>query len=331
VGTLRLGNKVVDTYFSLFGEKENDITYAIGWGFRESPTLLIEFLKHHTKISITPDEAKDALIRLQNYEDDGGFTDIEVIVKGSVFIVIEAKKGWVVPRRDQLMRYQQRFELHHELNSRFIVLSECNNVFAAAELRHINLPFDVIPVSWSDVLITIRKTERLIRGKERHTIAHLRQYLSGVITMQEIESNMVYCVSLKNATPPGWSISLIDMVEKKNKYYYPVGEGGWPEPPNYLAFRYSSKLQYIRHVESYEIVKNLHDVLPEIPFVSTEGDLNYVLNLGPPFKPDHEVKNGDIWPNGRIWCMLDTLFTEETIKAAKELTDKRLEMNKLRM
>ncbi|MCG2728873.1 MAG: hypothetical protein L6276_01100, partial [Acetobacterium sp.] len=44
--------------------------------------------------------------------------------------------------------------------------------------------------------------------------------------------------------PESFGLSWIDIVEKRNKYFHPMGMNGWPkEPPNYIAFRYYGKLQ----------------------------------------------------------------------------------------
>ena len=132
-------------------------------------------------------------------------------------------------------------------------------------------------------------------------------------------------ISVANALGYAWN-KPVKAVEVKKKYFYPVGEKGWPEPPNYMAFRYKGKLQYICHVESYEIVEQLHDSIKEIE-PDNEEPLHYVLKLGPRIIPSSEVKNGKIWPNGRYWCMLDTLLTCKTVKEARDLTKKRLGEN----
>jgi hypothetical protein len=71
------------------------------------------------------------------------------------------------------------------------------------------------------------------------------------------------------------------------------------------------------HVEEYEISDKLSNFLP-VP--DEDNGLHYVLKLGPSFKPNHEVWNGDIWPNGRVWFDIDTVFVCETGKDAIELS-----------
>ena len=73
--------------------------------------------------------------------------------------------------------------------------------------------------------------------------------------------------------------------------------------------------------QGYEVFRNPHEKLPEIPKV--EWQPHFLYKLGPAFGPDKEVKTGKIYPNGRVWCMLDTLFTEDTIFDARDVSKKR--------
>jgi len=47
------------------------------------------------------------------------------------------------------------------------------------------------------------------------------------------------------------------------------------------------------------------------------------------FAPNREVRVGGIYPNGRVWCMLDTLFTSRTIARARDISKKRWEREEL--
>jgi hypothetical protein len=62
-----------------------------------------------------------------------------------------------------------------------------------------------------------------------------------------------------------------------------------------------------------------------LPFDEEEWEPHFLLALGPAFKPENEIKNGKIWPNGRYWIDLDTFFTCMTIQDARDLTQKRAE------
>jgi hypothetical protein len=144
--------------------------------------------------------------------------------------------------------------------------------------------------------------------------------------IQNIESNWVLSVVLSRDTPKDWNISWMDIVKKKNRYFHPAGWNGWPKNPvNYIGFRYDGKLQSIHHIENYEIFTNPHDHIPEIPNYNWEPC--FIYRLGPSIELPKQIRNGRIFPSARIWCMIDTLFTCETIHDAMKLSKKRVEDN----
>lgn len=140
--------------------------------------------------------------------------------------------------------------------------------------------------------------------------------------MEMKHSNRVFVVSL-GRIKEGWSISNRDLVEKKGRYFFPVGNR-WPDPPpNYLAFRYDGKLQSIHHVRSYVTFTRPSELFPEAP-KTQEWPLHYCVKLGPAIKPPHEVLNGPrIKMSTRVYCLLDTLLTNHTISDALTETEVR--------
>ena len=141
--------------------------------------------------------------------------------------------------------------------------------------------------------------------------------------MQPQESNWVYVLALAQGSPNGWNISWIDIVKEKLKYFHPLGGRGWPKvPPNYIAFRYNGRLQSIHHIESYTVFTNPHQEIPEI--TSEEWGPHFLYFLGPAMKPSKEIKTGKIYPNGRVWCMLDTLLVCDTVAEARDLSKHRM-------
>ena len=143
--------------------------------------------------------------------------------------------------------------------------------------------------------------------------------------MKPVDSNMVYVVSLPWKRPPGWDLSFVDIAQEHRKYMHPVGGSGWPkEPPNYIAFRLGGKLLSIHHIDDYKVFRRPHDEIAGIPS-AVEWEDHFLYTLGPAFGPRVPPTNGRIWPNGRYWCMLDTLFTCSTIAEARDLTRDRLE------
>lgn len=59
-----------------------------------------------------------------------------------------------------------------------------------------------------------------------------------------------------------------------------------------------------------------------MPDVIENGNY-FVYKLGPAIIPTKEVENGKIYPNGRVWAMLDTLLTSDTISEARDISKAR--------
>jgi len=318
---LLLHGKEVRSVFNLLGENENDLTYSLGWALSQSPHFLKAFIQ--TALTIQP-TLENVKIRLQHSETNAGITDIEIESPGEFFIVVEAKRGWNLPGKSQLEKYavRQGFLANKRFPTKLLVLSECSREYAVMHLAATKINgVQIAPISWKEIADVARKARKGSTHAGKRLLSELLTYFRGLMTMQNVDSNWVYVVSLGSGTPSGWKLSWIDVVEKKRRYFHPVG-GGWPkEPPNYVAFRHHGKLQSIHHVESYTVFDNPHSVFPEIP--SSNWGPHFLYTLSPAFAPANEVKTGNIYPSGRVWCMLDTLFLEGTISAARDLSNQR--------
>ena len=321
---LYLHKRKVDSVFQLVGEHENDITRSLAWALSQGPSFLRQFLYKAVDVKVY---ANDVIIRLQQHEKDGGITDIE-LESPQFYVIVEAKRGWNLPSSGQLKKYAERssFKESRARFKRLVAISECSPEYAELHLEICKVAGVTIqPVSWKDVAILATKAQSEGTYAEKRLMRELLTYLRGLMTMQKLDSNLVYVVSLARGTPVAWGISWIDIVEKRRLYFHPVGGSGWPkEPPNYIALRYYGKLQSIHHIEGYKITTNMHKRIPEIP--NEEWGPHFLYTLGPPFCPNKEVRTGNIYPNGRVWCMLDTLFTCDTISAARDLSRERLRL-----
>jgi hypothetical protein len=322
---LSLHNRRIETIFQLLGEKENDITYSVGWALYRCPSFLREFL--HKTVAYDSD-IRDVAIRLQDFRKNQGITDIEIELPSKFHVIAEAKHGWTLPSLSQLARYVPRLKKRKSPVRKIIVLTGCSEDFANCNLPSRKLDgIPVQPISWRSLIRMARSA--IPRGKhvEKRLLRDLLAYFARIMTMQDIDSNWVYVVAIGRGTKKGWGISWIDMVEKKRRYFHRMGVHGWPkEPPNYIAFRYRGRLQSIHHIEQHRVVNDLHDAFKEIPSKKREPFLVY--ELGPPIKPQSKVRTGNIYANGRVWCMLDTLFTSSTIAEARDLSHKREKLAK---
>ena len=324
MATLESYGKEIHSIFQLLGDKENDITLSMSWALAKCS----EFLKALIiSITGTAPPNDDISILNQRYDANAGITDIEITDFQTFHIIIEAKRGWILPSADQLTKYSLRSDFQNAPygNKYIVTMSECTQSYAAAHLpfREIN-KIPVKHLSYREVYQLAKTVRPASNNEEKHLLDEFCEYLKGLMTMQKLDSNMVYVVALGTKTPDRCSLTWIDIVQKYNKYFCPVGGNGWPkEPPNYIAFRYYGQLQAIHHIDGYTVTRNLHDEIPEMPDEVCDTN-HYVYKLGPAIKPVKTVKTGKIFRNGRVWAMLDTLLICDTISDARDLTQSRL-------
>ena len=266
---------------------------------------------------------EDVTVLNQQYDAVTGITDIEVTDDKTFHIILEAKRGWLLPGAEQLTKYSTRtdFVAKPVAHKHIVSLSECSQTYA-----NLYLPFhevNGIPVShlsFSEVYQMAKEARSASNYEQKHLLDEFTEYLGGVMTMQNKTSNWVYVVALSHGYYEGCELSWIDIVKKHNKYFCPVGGNGWPkEPPNYIAFRYDGKLQAIHHIEGYTVTRNIHELIPEMPDEEWSEN-HFVYSLGPAIVPRKTVKTGNIYRSGRVWAMLDTLLTCDTISEARDIS-----------
>ena len=306
-----LSGRRIETAFDLLGRKENDVTFSMGWALAASPRFLSRFLRE----VFASEVGAPVGISLQASGADHGYTDIEVSTENA-HLIVEAKRGWVLPTEKQLSRYAGRFTAG--LQGRLLAVTECSPVYASLHLSKSVRDVKVQHRSWQQVKTDVANALAGGGTHEKRLLRDFRRYLRGVMTMQDVTSNWTYVVSV-GGTPAGWDISFRDVILKYGKYFHAYGRGGgWPKtPPTYIAFRWDGRLRQIHHVDTYEIVEDLHPLFPEIP---STGHTDIVYTLGPPMVPDHVVVNGANYRASRFWVALDLLLTCSTIKEAHERT-----------
>jgi hypothetical protein len=322
VGDFYLQRKKISNVFQLLstlGTYENDMSRSVAWALGQCPEFLKEFVKSVAGMEIEPESTS---IRLQVAKRSAGVTDVEIESLGNVHIIVEAKRSMTLPTENQLSMYAKRLAADGKGTRCLVALTDCPEPFVKAHFAIKRLSgIPVVHVSWAEVSKMASQAHSRSRLKEKYLIDELLTYLKGLVTMQQIDSNWVFVVALSNQTPKGWKLSWIEVVTKKHRYFHPVGNN-WPAtPPNYIAFRYGGELQSIHHIDGYDVVTDLHEAISEIPEGEITGS-HFLYHLGPAFRPDHRVPS-QIPRSGRRWCMLDTLFTSESIAAANKLSGKR--------
>ena len=314
----------VSSVFQLIGNLENDITKSIAWALARCPEFLKAVINEVMSLEINTQNVR---IKYQEFEKNKGITDLEITDDSLFYIIIEAKRGWILPGEEQLTLYSQRRNIAESLvpNKAIVSMSECSEDYAKTYLpfKAVN-DIPVVHLSWSKLYELANSAKAISRISQKELLKELMKYLGGIMTMQAKESNWVYVVSLSTSKPENCDLTWIEIVEQKKKYFHPFGINGWPkEPPNYIAFRYNGKLQSIHHIESYTVTKSFQSAIIEMPDVE-KVDEYFVYNLGEPIIPLKTVKTGNIYASGRKWAMLDTLLTADTIYEACEISRQRM-------
>ncbi len=312
----------VTSIFQLIGTLENDITKSIAWTMCRCPVFTKNLIDGLLEIDCDPSAIT---IKYQEYEQGKGITDLEITDGMLFYAIVEAKRGWILPGEDQLILYSKRKDLKQSRVQKktIITMSECSEEYAYSDLplKEAN-GIPVKHLSWRQIYHSAKTAKMLSSNSEKNILTELMEYLGGIMSMQSQTSNWVYVVAL-SYKEAGSGLSYVDIVEKKGKYYHPIGGNGWPkDPPNYIAFRYGGRLQSIHHIEKYDVSRNLHSEISELPDV--EEDMDYfIYTLGPAIRPPKVVKTGKIYASGRKWAMLDTLLTSDTISEACDISKAR--------
>jgi hypothetical protein len=144
-------------------------------------------------------------------------------------------------------------------------------------------------------------------------------------SMEQQTDNKVFVVSLsRESIHENQPYNFIDVVEKDSRYFHPVGNHCPVQPPNYIGFRYYGKLQSVHHIDDFKVVEDLGAYNPLWP--ETDSD-HFIYWLGPPMRPAQEIRTGNIFKSGRVWCAIDTLLSGAfaTIRDAADETTRRLD------
>jgi hypothetical protein len=284
---LTVAGQRADTVFDLLGRKENDITYALGWGLAQSDDLMVRFLALAGVAEIDPAQVILDLQRYRKDDERAGITDIEIQSLRS-HVIVEAKRGWNLPLEEQLRLYLPHLQESQTAgkDARFVILTqwgETENVKSRLGVAIGGVPIMTIGLGQiAEVARAASVAER--RLHYRQLMSQLAAYLRGVAHMRNLHDNRVYVVSLSTDKSEA-GVSYIDVVRKLGVYWYPVGgRGGWPKTPyNYMGFRYHGQLQSVHHVDESVVVSDLSEAVEEVSYPSH----------GPRLRPDTRTGYSD--------------------------------------
>jgi hypothetical protein len=93
----------IRTVFDLIGDKENDMTFSLGWVLANSEHFIAALLKDLT--GRTWEGVERSLVKLQTGRVEYGITDVEGELGADLSIIFEAKRSAELPGFAHLAKY----------------------------------------------------------------------------------------------------------------------------------------------------------------------------------------------------------------------------------
>lgn len=305
----RYGNDVTSV-FDLLGRDENDLTAALGFTLANSPELL-DLVLRRLEVSAA---GEGTLLRLEE-RDEFGRTDLEIDA-GTHLVIIEAKRGWVLPEDFQFEKYAPRVAKRGA--GCLVSLSDASSEWARQTIPAEVSGVRVIHYPWDLMRQDLRVAQEQARGGERAWLNEFTTYLRKAVRMLDFADSWTYCVVVSNNYPGGGGERTYrDFVTAEQSYFHPYGWGsGWPKiPPNFLAFRWGNQVQQIHRVASSEVIPNLQSRWPDIPVEDGTDKPHMLYHLGPPIPGPPFPTDGN-YRASRVWFVLDQLLTSGSLREA---------------
>lgn len=305
----RHGNDVTSV-FDLLGRDENDLTAALAFTMANSSGLLDLVLRRLEM----PAAGEGTLLRLEE-RDEFGRTDLE-IDNGTHLVIIEAKRGWLLPDEAKFEKYVHRIT---ERGAGCLAsLSAASSEWARQILPTAVSGVPVIHYPWDSMRQDLLVAREQARGGERAWLNELTEYLRKAVRMRDFADSRTYCVVVSNDYPGGGGgRTFRDFVTAEQCYFHPYGWGsGWPKaPPNFLAFRWDNQVQRIHRVASSEVIPSLQSRWPDTPLGDGTLRPHMLYHLGPPIPGPPFPTDGN-YRASRVWFVLDQLLVTGSLREA---------------
>ena len=304
----------VTSVFDLLGAGENALTAALGFTLARSPLLLTRLASR-----LLPGAPAGCRFDLRmEVRDELGRTDLEIEGDGRL-AVVEAKRGWLLPTTRQLAAYAPRVIAAG--GGVLATLSNASPQWAAHVLPEQVAGVPVRHLPWTLVREDLTAARTQARGEQRHWLDEMHEYLRRAVRVRTPQDSWTYCVVVSGDKPGGGGDRTFRDYVDEGWYFHPFGSGGWPkEPPNFLAFRWSNRVQQVHRVQDWKVLPSLCDRWPDVPRVPDTDRPVVVYRLGPRIPVD-PIPSGANYRASRMWVLLDQLLVGPTLADALRHTD----------
>jgi hypothetical protein len=321
-------DRQVGTPFGLLGQDENALSFALGYTFSKCPALLQQFLRHLGLGGLSLGALKQAEIRLQDQRGDG-ITDIEINLRGKLFVVIEAKVGLSVPAVEQCLKYLPRFQSRLAARQRLVSLVESASTsfvqrYSAA---HPELQPLLTCFHWSNLIPEcLRLRSRFPRTTEEGWwLRAFHQFLEQEYAMRAF-TDEVWIVPAD--TRPLWpgGISFYETHAKERIYFRTDCHA---KRPLYIALRAHGQVTHIQRVIGVEHEAQPEDFVPKLQQANWPKVPRTIWILDEPKPLPHPIPTGDPTMRARQFsCDIDILLSASSVKDAVTKMKHRRHLNR---
>lgn len=318
--SLVLHGKPVASVYSLIGQDENALTFALGHCLSADLSLAREFLRLLGLKHLREGALKTLKIELQKHaKEDRGYSDVELTLPRRFRIIIEAKIGYGTPNDTQLRKYKVRLDGSIEPKKILCVLVERHLDHVRKHVREVTALEDTSVLSWNKVRDIIKEAARR-RDPSPYTV-QMDAFLREAYDLPEQFEHEVWVVpvSTQRWVSKDRGIRLCDEPSKLGWYIFPTKYK--PKKTLYLGYRYDGQVKGIRRILQERPVASHAEVIDGAD--QSEPEELTAYSLGPPLPLPREPIKTAGFRDTRVYCDLDLLLTSATLKVALELTRER--------
>jgi hypothetical protein len=154
----------IKNIFVLLGDKENDLTFSLGWVLSQSKEFLGALFKDLT--GQTFGSVADAVVRLQTGRAGAGITDIEVDVGMDIAVIFEAKRGADLPSEAQLQTYDAVLGASQAKQKLLVALTNTTPEHGKAALSGIRIAnAQLLHLSWKELIAIARSAKETTKNR----------------------------------------------------------------------------------------------------------------------------------------------------------------------
>ena len=165
----------ITSVFQLIGTLENDITKSIAWALCNCPVFMKKIIGEVLGIDIDPEKVR---ILYQEFEKGKGITDLEITDDESFYVIVEAKRGWILPGEEQLTLYSRRKAIVQSgaKYKAIVSMSECSQEYAKSYLPiHEANGISVRHLSWERIYELANESRASSSNSQKNLLKELME------------------------------------------------------------------------------------------------------------------------------------------------------------